>query len=348
MKHHGTTPSPGNPFTKSLPSSIMTDATTPRPAPVILPEFPSMSDSLPPEVLPSAMFENANTRTSSESTTNNIGLMDMSNTQSSEGSLSDSNNEMNDLLGDDRLLGQEEDFSNSLKKMNIMANDCGDDDRTPKHHSRSFDDPITVVDRPPSSNTGKLTMPNGNTRIILPAPMQDATSNKLELNVGSHDDTSSRNFSNSEIGGGSNNKQPPQQHNINTNAQIPRIPPPVSSQLQASATSDPVMLNQGDMIDFDGDLGDFGAFYEANNNQNNKSSSRQHRHRHARLTINNHGEVVERSPSESPTPQDIADTRLHISFSDDENTENSEDSGVPRPPRALESMNFDEIDSLSS
>ena len=56
------------------------------------------------------------------------------------------------------------------------------------------------------------------------------------------------------------------------------------------------------------------------------------------------------SSLQSPqTPQSdlaIPDTKLHISFSDDENTENSEDSGVPRPPRALESMTFDEIEGM--
>ncbi|XP_071820425.1 uncharacterized protein [Apostichopus japonicus] len=37
------------------------------------------------------------------------------------------------------------------------------------------------------------------------------------------------------------------------------------------------------------------------------------------------------------------ETQLHISFSDDEN---SEDSGVPRPPRAIESMTLDDIEGL--
>lgn len=47
----------------------------------------------------------------------------------------------------------------------------------------------------------------------------------------------------------------------------------------------------------------------------------------------------------------IMETRLHItSPSDDENTENSEDSGVPlhHMPRRLDSMTFDEFDALSN
>ena len=303
-----------------------------------------MSDSLPPEVLPSAMFENANTRTSSESTTNNIGLMDMSNTQSSE-SLSDSNNEMNNIIGDEMAppLSQDEDLNSSLKKLNILSNDSGDED-TPKHHSRSFDDPITV-DRPPSNTPDKIN-PHSNTRIIVPAPMQDATSNRLELNVSPIEDStnspkttsSSRNFSNSTGNDGS------QQHNINTNAQIPRLPPPAST-VHAPA-SDVSLTPAVDMIDFEGDLDPIGAYYESNNNQNNRSSSRGSGHR---MNFNKM-DAMSTSESMSPIQPDISipDTRLHISFSDDENTENSEDSGVPRPPRALESMNFDELDSYSS
>ena len=41
-------------------------------------------------------------------------------------------------------------------------------------------------------------------------------------------------------------------------------------------------------------------------------------------------------------------SKLHISFSDDENTENSEDSGVPKQPLRLDSMTFDEFDALST
>ena len=341
MKLQGTTPSPGNPFTRHSPTTVMPDATTPRPAPVILPEFPSMSDSLPPEVLPSAMFENSNTRTSSESTTNNIGLMDMSNTQSSD-SLSDSNNEMNNIIGDDMgpALSQDEDFNASLKKLNILSNDSGDED-TPKHHSRSFDDPITVV---PSDTSEKRSTANANTRIILPDRMQDATSNKLELNVtpigdmSNPSEVSSRNFSNS-----TGNDSQAAQHNINTNAQIPRLPPPVSATQNATAAD---LMPAADMIDFEGDLDPIGAFYESNNNQNNKSSSRSP---HKKMNFNK-SDAMSTSESMSPIQPDISipDTRLHISFSDDENTENSEDSGVPRPPRALESMNFDEIENLSS
>ncbi|XP_072018102.1 carboxyl-terminal PDZ ligand of neuronal nitric oxide synthase protein-like isoform X2 [Amphiura filiformis] len=345
MKTKGTSPSPGNPFMRHSPATIMPDATTPRPAPVILPEFPSMSDSLPQDILPSAMFENSNTRTSSESTTNNIGLMDMENTQSSD-SLSDSNNEMNNIIGDDmgRPLSQDEDVNNSLKKLNILSNDSDED--TPKHYSRSFDEPITV-DRSPSHTPDKLRT-NSNTRIIVPDRMQDATSNRLELNVSPIEDTnppktttsSSRNFSNS-----TGNDSSQQQHNINTNAQIPRLPPPSVAASHVTA-ADLTLTPAADMIDFEGDVDPIGAYYESNNNQNNRSSSRGSNHR-----MNwNKTDAMSTSESMSPIQPDISipDTRLHISFSDDENTENSEDSGVPRPPRALESMNFDEIDSYSS
>ena len=64
------------------------------------------------------------------------------------------------------------------------------------------------------------------------------------------------------------------------------------------------------------------------------------------------GQCADSSPLVSPdylsNKSDSTSSRLHISFSDEENTENSEDSGVPLHPRRLDSMTFDEFDALSS
>ena len=46
--------------------------------------------------------------------------------------------------------------------------------------------------------------------------------------------------------------------------------------------------------------------------------------------------------------QENGATKLHISISDDENTGNSEDSGIPKQPRRLDSMTFDEFEALGS
>ena len=53
-------------------------------------------------------------------------------------------------------------------------------------------------------------------------------------------------------------------------------------------------------------------------------------------------------PKQQQQQQQQDNSKLHISFSDDENTENSEDSGVPKQPLRLDSMTFDEFDALST
>lgn len=64
-----------------------------------------------------------------------------------------------------------------------------------------------------------------------------------------------------------------------------------------------------------------------------------------RNTINNLSAGLNPLKKSIITPADAS--KLHLSFSDDDNT-NSEDSGIPQPPQRLDSMTFDEFDPLNT
>ena len=65
--------------------------------------------------------------------------------------------------------------------------------------------------------------------------------------------------------------------------------------------------------------------------------------------VNVNGNVNGNSPLITSQTQADSTTKLRLSFSDEENTENSEDSGVPQQePKRLDSMTFDEFEALAT
>lgn len=175
---------------------------------------------------------------------------------------------------------------------------------------------------------------NGNISIIVPIDMQDATSNPLELGDQSQIDASisettpsksklrNRQNKNTEIG---------QSNNSNSNYQ--------TDNMFLSETS--LDSNNTDLDAVGATQGEHKEDAENNNMAPGVSLTLEHNDDIDTLDLS----AFEESADEEAKRKSISgkETQLHISFSDDEN---SEDSGVPRPPRAIESMTLDDIDGL--
>ena len=97
-------------------------------------------------------------------------------------------------------------------------------------------------------------------------------------------------------------------------------------------TAAPAAKNSISLPDADGNL--VAKSREKERNQNNLSNTR-----------NNNQAPADKA---SFIVQADSTNKLQLSFSDEENTETLEDSGVPKPPRRLDSMTFDEFEALST
>eukprot|EP00057_Strongylocentrotus_purpuratus_P020260 XP_011674734.1 PREDICTED: uncharacterized protein LOC105443366 [Strongylocentrotus purpuratus] len=362
--------SPGNPFTIPPPLPLGVDYGL-SPHGLVLPEFPLMEDTL---LLnggmdhSQAVYENANfgrgmgvgmapMNISTEAMPTMQGAQSLS-------SMSDSNNELNN----DGQENQQEDFTVSideegavmnLKKLNISEDNAGSrmsQGANLDTSSSSIPYAGYVVDSRQCESNG-----NGNIRIIVPAPMQDATANPLALGHNQTEVKANNNQHNSA------RKMSAPSHRGSLPVEMNATPPSYEMAVELTSNSAPPTPQP----QLDDSLSNVIEPIDKPSKRKSTSSrdSRESYHQ-ARGSIHSveamkeakrSGSIEEeedmsttpdsslQSPQSPTSPQSdlaIPDTKLHISFSDDENTENSEDSGVPRPPRALESMTFEEIESL--
>ena len=176
--------SPGNPFTIPPPLPLGADPTL-SPHGLILPEFPAMEDSLFNGVDHSqAVYENANfgrvmgvmggmapMNISTEVIPTMQGAQSIS-------SMSDSNNELNNHETNQEDSGDEDPTLTSMKKLNIS----GDQSSTRMSQGANLDTSSSSIPYTGYVDSRKCEANgNGDIRIIVPAPMQDATANPLEL-----------------------------------------------------------------------------------------------------------------------------------------------------------------------
>ena len=357
MKITGTIHSPGNPFiTENMATSQHNDAITPASGGVLLHDFHSLVNSLPfdlvdqqvEEAEPEDLFDNYEAIKKHREETKMMNIAEQQAGDRSSSSTSDSNNDLfsqgptlpdghNVDDYDDSYMNesQEELVTTSLKKLNILSDPQDGEGFGPEEDM--FE--VPSIERPKKYKKERSSTPNGGIRVIVPVPMQDSTGNKLELNVSPIPEASSNNSTRQHRRHGGNSSK---QHQ--------------SNMLDTSNNNN----NDCWLTDSSGTLTEQSEF-----NINFNHNSRGHSISDSRLTentlqfsrpvlhsksLNIQSPGVQSDGSMSPFGNglSIPETKLHISFSDDENTENSEDSGVPRPPRALESMNFDELDVLET
>ncbi|XP_072177011.1 uncharacterized protein [Diadema setosum] len=362
-KFHGSTPhSPGNPFTVPPPLPVGVEHGMP-PHGLILPEFPAMEDSFPNGGMDAgqAVYENANfgrgmsmgmgmgmapMNISSEAVPTMQGAQSVS-------SMSDSNNELNNVANEEFAGSADEEVAMpNMKKLNIS------DDRTSTRVSQGANLDTSSSSIPYAGfvdSRQQESSSNGDIRIIVPAPMQDATANPLELGLTQSNPaaevkpanvqrTLPRKMSTPSAASSNRGSLPVE---LNT------TPPSYEMAVELTSSSAPTTPQP----QLDDSIGSAPPSERSSKRRSVTSrDSRESIHTRGSVHSTELAQEAKRPPSmaESPdssiqSPQSdlaIPDTKLHISFSDDENTENSEDSGVPRPPRALESMTFEEIESM--
>ncbi|XP_038047449.1 carboxyl-terminal PDZ ligand of neuronal nitric oxide synthase protein-like [Patiria miniata] len=368
MKLNGTSPSPGNPFVnmqtqKSQPSEI----TTPRSGGILLPEFPSLADSLPFDLVdqnpeepePEDLFDNYEAIKKHREEMKQMNISQRQPGDRSSGSTSDSNNDLFsqgpilpdghnvDDYDDDNFMNesQEELVTTSLKKLNILSDPPEGDSFGPADRDM-FDTP--TIERPKKMGKELTSTPNDGIRVIVPVPMQDSTGNRLELNV-------------SPVAEAPGVKSPKQRRRHHHSSK-----PHQQKQQEQQQQQYPNLFETSNNNNSSGVTDSSGTLTERSPlNLNFNHNSRGQSLSDSRLTdagnhftklalhstslnIQSPGVLSDGSLSPHGNELSIPDTKLHISFSDDENTENSEDSGVPRPPRALESLNFDELEVLET
>ncbi|XP_041480993.1 uncharacterized protein LOC121428447 [Lytechinus variegatus] len=366
-KFHGSmSHSPGNPFTIPPPLPLGADYGL-SPHGLVLPEFPAMEDTLLNGGMDhsQAVYENANfgrgmgvgmapMNISTEAMPTMQGAQSVS-------SMSDSNNELNN----DGQENHQEDFTASideegtvmnLKKLNISEDNAGSRmSQGANLDTSSSSIPYAgYVDSRQCETNG-----NGDIRIIVPAPMQDATANPLALGHNQAEVKATNNQHNSA------RKRSAPSHRGSLPVEMSATPPSYEMAVELTSNSAPPTPQP----QLDDSLSNVVEPIDKPFKRKSTSSRDSRESYQARGSVHSveamkeakrSGSIEEEDMSTTPdsslqspqTPQSpqsdlaIPDTKLHISFSDDENTENSEDSGVPRPPRALESMTFEEIESL--
>ena len=194
----------------------------------------------------------------------------------------------------------------------------------------------------PSAAGAKTQEKQDLTKIITPVPSQDATGNRLDLNV--------------------------------KDVTPKLVPPPKVKRPSSRSPSVPHDV----VTSPDSSNNNYSSSQSSSTSENSLNGEKRHSQERSRLSatdenLNRESKELNTLPrlTTSAGNKDTADrnmnnlshspnsknsfisstdstTKLHLSFSDEENTENSEDSGVPQPPRTLDSMTFDEFEALAS
>ena len=372
------------------------DASTPGPGPIILPEFKEIETHNLNHVPEQAMYANTNTHLSKgQQDSPDSGHKEMS-SDSLSYNLSGSDNNGNGHSGNS---GSWYPLTASQGAYNIN----GPHHMKPLHNSgiNVHGQEFNLQMRNPQNVNSKVSLNNNSfnanpfspkkemkspksdskqdTQIITPLPSQDASGNKLELNVApkiepppkvkrtssrtsqggqadllvspdSCQTISSRSSTTSDTSfSDKRNSRDSSKIGDDLNANLTSLMSPLSKSNNSSTATSPNHNTgaQHDVtVNFSKGSQKFHAVAKQQNqltanekecNMNNLShspSSRQSQN------SNNTGTFI--SPADSTT-------KLRLSFSDEENTENSEDSGVPQQANnGLDSMTFEEFDALGS
>ena len=194
------------------------------------------------------------------------------------------------------------------------------------------------------ASTGKSTdKANTTKKIITPAPSQDATGNRLDLNMKE----------------GTPKLNPPPKITKRASSRSPSFLTEVSTSPDSSNNNYSSRSSSTSETSINGEKRhsrDSARFSATDENLNRESKELNTLPRVAKDAVSK--ETADRNMnnlSHSPNTKNSlisaapdSTTKLHLSFSDEENTENSEDSGVPPQPQTLDSMTFDEFEALSS
>ncbi|XP_022099190.1 uncharacterized protein LOC110983868 isoform X2 [Acanthaster planci] len=375
MKLSGTSPSPGNPFTNmqqtptaqpmAQPTAQPAEVTIPKPGDVLLPEFPLLADSLPFDLVdrnteepePEDLFDNYEAIKKHREETNQMNISQKQAGDRSSGSTSDSNN---DIFGrgptlpdghnaddyDDLNESQEELVTTSLKKLNILSDPPEGDSFGPAERDM-FETP--TIERPKKMGRERASTPNDGVRVIVPVPMQDSTGNKLELNVSPLAEApASKSPKQRRRHPHSSKPQRQQQQKQQQEEQYPNLFEISTNNNSSGLTDSSGTLTERSPLNINFNHNSQGQSLSDSRLTNASNHFSQPVLHSTSLSIHSPGALSEGSLSPHGNELSIPETKLHISFSDDENTENSEDSGVPRPPRALEALNFDELEVLET
>ena len=176
-----------------------------------------------------------------------------------------------------------------------------------------------------NNNPGDVTTSrrSSDTTIITPMPPQDASGNRLELNVAPK-----------------LNPPPKVKRTTNRSPAFADLTSPESNTTNCSSRSSTTSENS--LNDNKRSSRDSSKMSEdASSGDSKELNTKTNKDVDINVNNLNHDSTRYISTADSTT-------KLRLSFSDEENTENSEDSGVPQPPRRLDSMTFDEFDALSS
>lgn len=176
-------------------------------------------------------------------------------------------------------------------------------------------------------------------KIITPLPNLDATGNRLDLNCTPKIDPPPKIKRHSSRSPQTTEAVTPDSGNANCSS-------------QSSTTSENSLSGSDKRISRDSSKLSDGFMSRSNSKELNTITSNSLPRKNALDLKDKNVNNLSHTSSKRPHPDNISpansNSKLHLSFSDEENTENSEDSGVPLQPRRLDSMTFDEFDALSS
>lgn len=366
---------------------VLSDPTTPTPGEVLLPEYVEKEatqtalSSIPDQ----AMFENANTKTdqtespdsghkemSSDSLAYNLSQPETNTWYAPMSKLSGSTA----VGSSERSAANNSNISSGSSSQQNTSSFISFEHHTPKalaqfgaHHEQFSQRPLNTTGvnvhgqefhlqlktsisssspfttRVSQSNPARSTTETSYTKtIITPAPSQDATGNKIELNV--------------------------------TDLVTPKLNPPPKISAKRNASRSPSFLSDSTTSP-DSSNNNYSS-QSSSTSENSLNGEKRHSRDSSRLSatdenLNKECKELNTLPriTKDPASKDTADrnmnnlslspktkntlitssdstTKLHLSFSDEENTENSEDSGVPPQPQTLDSMTFDEFEALAS
>ncbi|XP_077986687.1 carboxyl-terminal PDZ ligand of neuronal nitric oxide synthase protein-like isoform X1 [Glandiceps talaboti] len=295
------------PFQMHRQIPVLLDPTTPRPEPPYMPDFSSIEHVYPDDALKNlnTMFENTNIGHSGENTMMNY------NTEGTLSSTSENMNNFHDVTNEEN----QEYFSESLKKLNISNSE---------QNVEYIKDTELSLNKFLQEDDLKSQL-----RVILPIGLQDATSNKLDLQCDSPSPRDSGTMEEESSRRTSSENSP--SSTIDSGARLTDSNGPTSDNTPSEEMNRNVVGK---------------PVYTFDENDFNIKSS--HDTKSDLLDLCAASSNLSTPLSQSPKKTKLSDTRLHISFSDDENTENSEDSGIPRQAQIVDAANFEDFDNLSS
>ncbi len=188
----------------------------------------------------------------------------------------------------------------------------------------------------PGQNPNKQT-----TKIITPAPSLDATGNRLDLNVTPKINPPPKIKRNSSRSPQNTEAVTPDSGNANCSSQ--------SSTTSENSLSSSEKRSSRDSAKLSDDSMSRSESKELNTTSLTNSLPTKITCDLKDKNVNNLSHTPKKRPLSSASLSPTNSTsKLQLSFSDEENTENSEDSGIPLQPQRLDSMTFDEFDALSS